>query len=282
MVASAFLFAAMAALIKAAGRSVPPAQVVFVRNVVHALLFVPLWWFLTDRRLAHPRLLALRGLLGLLAVEAYAWTLTLLDLADAWMLQAMNGVFVALLAPRLLGERARGPVALALVVSLAGAALIVRPGLRVELVPGIVGVLGALCSALAYLTVRRLGRHEHPLAVVMAFPLVAGPLSLPMALMDWRWPDALGWAAMVGAALCAAGGQLFLTVGLKATHAARATTATYIGFVFAAVLGWACFAEPPAWTTVAGAALILAGLALLTRPDRRPLPASAEPPAGAE
>ena len=52
----------------------------------------------------------------------------------------------------------------------------------ISLVPGVIGVLGGLCSALAYVSVRMLGRSEHPLTVVMAFPLIAGPLSLPFAL----------------------------------------------------------------------------------------------------
>ena len=38
MVASSFLFAAMAALIKAAAKTVPTAEVVFVRNLVHAAI----------------------------------------------------------------------------------------------------------------------------------------------------------------------------------------------------------------------------------------------------
>lgn len=271
MVGSAFLFAAMAALIKVAGQQLATTQVVFVRNVVHAVLFVPLWFAQTDRRIGSLRLLAARGILGLLAVEAYAWTLSVMPLADAWMLQALNGVFVMLLAPLLLGERSPGHVVLALVLSLAGAALIVRPGFHVGLGPGLVGLLGGLCSALAYVSVRLLGRSEHPLTVVMAFPLIAGPLSLPFALADWTWPGPGGWAAMVGAALCAAGGQLLLTVGLKRTHAAPATTATYTGFLFAALLGWLLFDEPPALLTVVGAALILLGVGLLST-GRRPPP----------
>lgn len=282
MVGSAFLFAAMAALIKAAGASLPATQVVLVRNVVHALLFVPLWWTLTDRRLGSPRLLILRGLLGLMAVEAYAWTLTVLPLADAWMLQALNGVFVMLLAPWILGERSTGHVLAALALSLAGTALIVRPGFAVGWAPGLVGLAGALGSALAYLTVRQLGRSEHPLTVVMAFPLVAGPLSLPFALPVWRWPDLGGWSAMVGAALCAAGGQLLLTIGLKRTRAAPATTATYTGFVFASGIGWWAFGEPPALLTLLGAAAILGGLALLSRGQRPPLPDTPDPHAVGE
>ena len=72
MVASAFLFAGMAALIKAAARTVPAVEVVFVRNLVHGALFVPIWWARTDRTLGNKRLLVARGVLGLCALEAYA------------------------------------------------------------------------------------------------------------------------------------------------------------------------------------------------------------------
>ena len=265
MVTSALLFAVMAALIKAAARTIPAVEVVVVRNLVHALLFVPLWWATTDRTLGNKRLLVLRGVLGLCALEAYAWTLAQMPLADAWILQAMNPVFVALLAPFVLKEPSPGHVWLALALGLLGAALIVRPGLHVGWVPGLVGVLGGLASGLAYMTVRMLGRSEKPITVVMAFPVIAGPLSLPFALPVWVWPTATEWATLVGAALAAAGGQMLLTIGLKGTHAARATTSTYVGFVFAAVIGLVAFDEALAWTTVVGAVAIFVGVALLGR-----------------
>jgi drug/metabolite transporter (DMT)-like permease len=163
--------------------------------------------------------------LGLCALEAYAWTLGAMPLADAWILQAMNPVFVALLAPLILKERSAGHIWLALVLGLGGAALIVRPG----------------------------------------FPVVAGPLALPFALPVWVWPNLVETAAMVGAAVAAAGGQYLLTVGLKSSHAAPATTSTYVGFVFATALGLVFFDEPLVWTTVVGSVSIFAGVALLGR-----------------
>ena len=38
---------------------------------------------------------------------------------------------------------------------------------------------GALLTALAYVAVRQLGRSEHPLVIVLYFPLMAVPLTLP-------------------------------------------------------------------------------------------------------
>lgn len=284
MVASALLFAVMAALVKAAARTIAAVEVVFIRNVVHAALFVPAWLALTDRRIGSVRLLVLRGVLGLCALEAYAWTLAKMPLADAWILQAMNPVFVALLAPVLLHEKSTGHVWAGLVLGLLGAALVVRPGLHVGWVPGLVGVAGGLCSGLAYMTVRMLGRAEHPLTVVMAFPLIAGPLSLPFAIPVWRWPSPVEWAALVGAAVAAAGGQILLTIGLKGARAAPATVSTYAGFVFAAAIGWVAFDEAPAWTSVIGTISIFAGVALLGRGGvtARPSGAPVVVPSGTE
>ena len=62
-------------------------RLVTTRNVVHAALFVPIWWRTTDRTLGDKRLLVLRGVFGLLALESYAWTLGKMALADAWILQ---------------------------------------------------------------------------------------------------------------------------------------------------------------------------------------------------
>jgi drug/metabolite transporter (DMT)-like permease len=265
MVASAFLFAVMAALIKAAARGVPTTQVVFVRNVVHAVLFVPIWWRSPSRTLGNVPLLVLRGVVGLCALEAYAWTLGEMRLADAWILQAMNPVFVALIAPLLLKEPSPRHVWAALVLGLGGAMLVVRPGFEMGIVPGLVGVVGGLFAAFAYMTVRLLGRSESPITVVMAFPLVAGPLSLPFAIPVWTWPGPLEWLAIVGAALAAAGGQILITIGLKGARAAPATTATYAGFIFAAAIGWLAFGELPTWTTILGSVSIFLGVALLGR-----------------
>ncbi len=115
------------------------------------------------------------------------------------------------------------------------------------------------------MTVRMLGRSEHPLTVVMAFPLIAGPLSLPFAIPVWTWPSPVEWAALVCAAVAAAGGQILLTVGLKGAKAAPATTSTYVGFVFAAAIGWWAFDKRLAWTSLAGTISIFAGVALLGR-----------------
>jgi drug/metabolite transporter (DMT)-like permease len=283
MVASAFLFAVMAALIKAASETIPSGQVVFVRNAIHVAMFLPLWWFTTDRKLVKPGLLFLRGLLGLGALEIYAWTLGVMPLADAWMLQSMNPFFVAVLAPWILGETSPARVWLALALGLVGAALIVRPGFDHEWVPGLVGLLGGLLAGSAYMTVRALGKSERPLAVVTAMPVIGLPLSAPWGIAVWHTPTVPEWALLLAIALTGAGGQIMMTVGLKGAKAAPAATATYVGFAFAAAIAWLVFYDPPAWTTVAGAAAVFAALTVVSgRVKPRPAGVPATVPTGTE
>src|SRR5262249_32255551 len=117
-----------------------------------------------------------------------------------------------------------------------------------------------------YMTVRTLGhKRERPITVVMAFPLVAGPLSFPFAAAVWRWPSALEWGAMVAAAVAAAGGAMCLTIGVQGAKVAPATTATYVGFVFGSAVGWLAWGEAPAGQPLAGAAAMGAGVAVIAR-----------------
>jgi drug/metabolite transporter (DMT)-like permease len=122
----------------------------------------------------------------------------------------------------------------------------------------LIAVAGALCTALAYVSVRSLGRSEHPLVIVFYFPLVAVPLSLPLVLLNpvLPTPGELLW--LIGVGVFTQLGQLALTSSLTALPAARATAISTVQVVFAALWGWLIFAETVAAHTVAGAALVLA------------------------
>ena len=64
-----------------------------------------------------------------------------------------------------------------IVAALVGVAFIVRPS--GEMRPdALVGVMGAVLASLAYIAVRRLSRTEHPLTIMLWFPLATVPPSL--------------------------------------------------------------------------------------------------------
>jgi len=128
-----------------------------------------------------------------------------------------------------------------------------------------IALAGAVCSAIAYITVRSLSRTEHPLVIVFYFPLVVTPLALPWAIVEWVTPTPVEVLLLIAIGITTQAGQVFLTMGLAADRVARATTVGYLQVAFA--MGWQLiiFGDVPTLATIAGAALIVAGTLAVAR-----------------
>ena len=143
--------------------------------------------------------------------------------------------------------------------------LVVRPGADgLDAGGAAIALAGATMSATAYVTVRELSRSEHALVIVFYFPLVATPLALPWAIAGGVVPDAQDLALLVAIGAATQVGQVFLTMGLALERAGRATAVGYLQVAFAMVWQLAVFGVEPAWTTIAGASLIIAGTLAVT------------------
>ena len=131
------------------------------------------------------------------------------------------------------------------------------------LAPLLVGLLGALLSAAAYVTVRDASRTEHEETIVLWFPLTSIPLAAVGTLVEGPvLPTPVEWVWLVFIAAAGQLGQLFLTRGLARVPAGRATLANPLTIAFGAVLGWIAFGEPVGLATLAGGAAIVAAVVL--------------------
>ena len=136
--------------------------------------------------------------------------------------------------------------------------------------PGVLLALaGAILSACAYVSVRALGRTEHPLVIVFYFPLVGLLLTAPLVLLEPVWPSAWELLALVGVGLFTQLGQIGITKGLLGMPAARATAMSYGQVPLAALWGWLLFQEPLDPDTTTAALLVLAATLLSLKPERR-------------
>jgi drug/metabolite transporter (DMT)-like permease len=282
MAAGAFFFSIMSLLVKTAGRRLPSQEVVMVRAIVTLVLSAwavrhagVSWWGSRDRR----GLLIVRGVVGFLALSCFYHSIVNLPLADATVIQYTNPVFAGLLAVPFLGERLRRREVLSVLVSLVGVALVTQPsflfGHAAALDPVTVGIglMGAMFSSMAYVSVRKLGTTEHATVIVFYFALVSVIASVPTALPGAVWPTRVEWLVMVGIGISTHLGQMYITHGLRLERASRATATGYLQIVFAAFWGIVFFAELPDWGTFLGAALIIASTLTLARRPR----AAAEP-----
>ena len=209
------------------------------------------------------RLHLVRGTLTTAMALLFFWGLARVPMAQAIALTYIAPLLALLLGAWLLGERVGARVVAASFAALAGVAVILAGQTRLALGPEALAGAGAiLASAILYaanLIVARLqsqaaGPREIAFvqsAVIALLLLCAAPwLAVPPASAMW-------WKIVIAALLATA--SLFL-LGWAYAHAEAGFLATteYTSFVYAAVLGWLCFGERVAPTTLAGAGVIVA------------------------
>lgn len=288
MVQSAFWFAVMGLCVKLASRTLPTMQIVFARGVI-TLGIASL--VLARRRLSpfgsRSKLLLLRGAVGASALVCFYSAVAHLPLAEATVIHQTAPLFTAVFAAWFLRERLTARVVWSLLVAFVGVVLIARPdwlfgrpgalpaandanGANAATADGawlfaFVALLGAILSAVAYVTVRQLGRTDNPLVVVFYLPLVTLPVSAPFAIPEWIWPDACCWLWLFGIGVSTQIAQVAMTKGLAREAAGRATAVGYLQAAFATLFGAAVFGDwPDAWSW-AGMALVVGSLVLGAR-----------------
>lgn len=274
MLSSALSFSLMVVCVRAVGTRIPLAEVVLVRAVVSVALSAALLWQARVPPLGNRRgLLMLRGTLGTAALICVYAAVVRLPMATATVLHYLYPPLTAALALLVLGERVGKTLGLAMGCGWLGVLVIALPGPNpagaADPVGLVLALAGALLTALAYIAVRQLGRSEHPLVIVLYFPLMAIPLTLPAVLWAPVWPTGREALWLLGVGLFTQLGQIGLTQGLTKLPAARATALSYTQVLFAALWGWLFFGETLAMRTGIGAALVLAATGL-TRPGHPP------------
>ncbi len=283
MLSSALSFSLMGVCVKALGGRIPVGEVVLARSAVSLMLSVAMlrqaglnpWG---ERR----GLLVLRGVIGTGALLCVFAALAQLPLAPATVLQYLQPTFTAVLAWLVLRERIGLRMLLAALLGWLAVLALSNPnelmallgplgrwlGQRQQPLPWegvLLAIAGALLSACAYVSVRALGRTEHPLVIVFYFPLVGLVLTLPLVALQPVWPTAWEVLALVGVGLFTQLGQIGVTNGLLGMPAGRATAMSYGQVPLAALWGWWFFREPLDPDTAVAAGLVLAATLLSLR-----------------
>lgn len=265
------LLAIMGGLIKYLSDTLSTEQIVFFRNAAGLLILMPV--ILTQGRkllktsVWHWHLM--RGLVGVSAMYCYFWALGHMPLTEAFLVKLSSPFFMPLIGLLWLGERAGKYSILAVFVGFAGVACILRPDDSAFTFIALIALLGAFLAALAKVTIRRMSATESSQTIVFYFGVIAAVVSLPGAALTWQPVEyeLWGWILLLG--LVATLGQLALTKAYRIAPTGKVGVYAYSAVLYGALMGWIIWAEIPAWTTWAGAALIVsAGLINLWQPQK--------------
>ncbi len=276
MMVGVLFFAGMFACVKVARAELPAMEIMLWRGVIGlpiaAVAMGAAPWSIQNR----PVFLA-RVVFGFLAMGCFYTAAQGLSLADLSLLDRLQPVGVALLAPTLLGRRERASpwLWLLLLVGLGGAALILGPQLAVGNRYGLLALVAVLCSALAHTALRALGPTEDPRTVVLGFQIfsiVAAGLWIGLAEEGWPGlPQSDLWPWLLGVGLGAHFGQLLITWAYQVERAAPVSAASHLAPLWAILLDWWVFGVlPRPLALLGGLTLLGAAAALIWLGQRRP------------
>ncbi len=196
--------------------------------------------------------------------------LTLIPLAQVFALEFTSPLWVALLAPMILGERLTARRLLAVGLGFAGILVIAQPGVA-RIGPGTIAAASAAIGfALSALFTRRLTRNESITSILFWLTVMQSLFGLLTA--GWDGDIALpGPASAPGLAVIAVGGLVAHFCLTRALALAPASVVIPIDFVrlpLIALIGALLYDEQLAVSFLVGAALIIGGNFLNLRAGR--------------
>jgi drug/metabolite transporter (DMT)-like permease len=282
MALSGLAFVGVNGVVKHLGTDLPAAQSAFVRFAFGVVFFLPMLPRLMRMRFPAPvwRLFGWRGLLHVAAVVFWFHAMARVPVAEMSAIAFLNPVIVLVLAGLLLGEGLSLRRMAVVLAALAGALVVLRPGLREVTEGHLAQIMATLCFAASYIFAKRLSLMVPASVVVAVMSLSVTVGLLPLAL--WQWQPIslvqLAWLAVVAA--LATAGHYAMTRAFVAAPLAVTQPVTFLQIIWSAALGALVFAEAIDPFVILGGAIIIAAVSLNTwaeaRQGRRGVPAAVE------
>ncbi|SDR63118.1 EamA-like transporter family protein [Rhizobiales bacterium GAS113] len=269
------LLSGMDAMIKAQAAAFSTPQIVLMRFVFGSLAILGV---AAVARPPRPRLDTIlanswRAVLGVSTALTFYYALGRLPLAETLALSLLSPCFTVVFGALLLRETVGRPIVIALIIGFLGMLLIVAPNFGGASASALEGTVAVLVSTVTYslslVLLRSRATRDHPMTIVavqnLGSLLILGLLA-PFAPAEFWQPvtmtDLVNFAAI---GCLGIGGHLVIAKAYSLAPAARMAPADYTSMIYAVIFGYIFFAETPAWTTIAGALLIIASSLAATR-----------------
>jgi len=262
MLTATFLFTLMNVFVKMVP-NIPAVEVIFFRSLVSLVMsIVALRQQKVNPWGNNKKVLGLRGATGAVALILYFYTLQKIPLASAVTIQYMSPIFTTILGIFIVKERVFPVQWLFFAIAFSG--IIVIEGFDTRISPLLLGLgmTSALFSGLAYNWIRRLNTTEHPLVIVLYFPLVTLPIASVYCLFNWVQPQGIEWLYLIMVGVLTQFAQYFMTKSYQSDELNKVASIKYLGIFFALGFGYLVFNESYSLYVYLGMALVLLGVLL--------------------
>ncbi len=283
---TALLLTGAAYFIKRLGETLPPYEIVLLRNAFVMAITLAFCFprgrpnaFRTD----HLGLHLMRGCLSFLSMSAFYWSYVNLPLAESTALMYTIPLFLIVLSVLFTDARVGWRRTLATAAGFAGVVIMLAPGMNqaepLLLVPLSIGLTDAIIT----LVIKRLTETETLISILLYMCLVSllwsavavalGTFVFPDSLLGrlsaWRDPTPEAWLLAAALACVSLLAQVFNVMGWRAGDPTAVAPANYSQIVFAGLVGFLVFGEVPGPWAAAGALVIVASTFYIVRREAR-------------
>jgi drug/metabolite transporter (DMT)-like permease len=270
---SALLFSLMGVGIREVSSGVNNESVVFFRNLVGVLFFLPLVLLKGTAPLKTGRLKShlWRTTYGLAAMYCFFYAIAHLPLADAMLFTYSAPVFTPLLAHWLLKEPLTKRMLLTTAIGLVGVLLVAKPSQALLDTQALVGLAASILAAFAFVSIREMSDTEPAFRIVFYFSLFSALISAVPLAWTWQPLDQHQLGLLLAIGLLATVSQIVMSKAYGLAPPGLIGPVVYLAIVFAGLVAWLRWGEMPDLTSLIGAALIFSAslLSIVRRPVAR-------------
>ncbi len=224
---------------------------------------------------------ALRAIIILCTGLMFFHALGRMPLAELFVYTFTAPIFIALFGALILHERVTFAVFAGIAIGFSGILLIVLTDPSATFGGGSLdglaaAILSPITYALAMVLLRKQSGSEPVARIVFMQSLLISCLIVPIMVWSTPLPREMDIARAAAIGLLGTVGNLLLATAFSRAEAAKVAVSEYTGLIWAALIGYAFFAETPRLMVWLGAGLVIAGcLVVASRQAVKPkLPAS--------
>ncbi len=211
----------------------------------------------------------LRAVLNVAAMLAFFYGLSLEPLAKVVSLGLTAPLFATVGAVIFLRERMTLHRWIALAIGVAGAVIILRPGIQAVSLGALMVLMSNMLWAVALVVIKVLTRTDSSVTVALYASLLQAPIAFLFALFVWQWPtlEQMIWMALI--AIFGTISQLALTEAFRHADATLVLSADFTKVIWASLIGYFFFNQiPEIWVGI-GAVVIFMAVFYNTYSDSR-------------
>ena len=270
MIGAIFCFASMDATAKYLMKEIGPAQTIWARYTVQAILVTVLILPKINiyGKTKYPKLQFLRSVALMMATTLFFFAFSRLGLAEASAIFNISPVLITLGAFLFLREQIGPRRVIGIVVSLLGALIIIRPGSGVFTVYALLPLGAAIFYSTYSLATRFVGTDESPWTSLF-YSAIFGAICYSIYIV-FHWSpmssNALLLTIIIG--LFGTAGHMCLIRALTLGEASLVAPFIYTNLLFTTIWGLVLFGNFPDFWTIAGALIIVAAGVYVWARDR--------------